>query len=454
MSKRISVLSVIVMMAVAAMGCQSTETNKAESTPVQQETTKTETKAPENSDSSVDLVMCWWGNQVRNERTAECLQMYMDANPEVTVEGQFSEWSDYWNKLSTLSAGNALPDVITHDYAQISTYVESGLLIDLKPYIDSGVLDVSGVDEGLLESGTFGEGIYAIPWTVNAPAMLYNKTMLDELGITVKDNMNIDEFKEIARKVYEANGTKTDMGYLTGITNLQYMIRGLGGLVYKDGQMGATAEQYAYYYSLHADGLEEGWHVVPDIYAERIIGSNEQVPLVYGSSPDERSWCVFGYSNQISAMNRLAAEEGWEIGITSIPSPDVEKSNYLKPSMFLTVSRDSKYPEEAAKLLNYLMNDIPCNEVILTERGIPAVKTVAEAITPKLEDINIREITYINNVVGNCCSPIDPPNPEGSDEVTKQMNLLDEEVCYGKITPEEAGERLVNEGNAIMAAKQ
>ena len=84
---------------------------------------------------SKKLVMAWWGNQVRNERTQQALDKYHELNPDVEVEGQFNQWNDYWQKLATDSAGDALPDVIQMDYSYIDQYVNSGQLLDLTPYI-------------------------------------------------------------------------------------------------------------------------------------------------------------------------------------------------------------------------------------------------------------------------------------------------------------------------------
>ena len=80
------------------------------------------------SDSS-SMVVSWWGNQTRNDRTTEVINMYLEEHPDLEIDGQFSEWADYWNKLATNAAGNALPDIIQMDYMYVDQYVKSGLLI-------------------------------------------------------------------------------------------------------------------------------------------------------------------------------------------------------------------------------------------------------------------------------------------------------------------------------------
>ena len=130
-----------------------------------------------------EMVVAWWGNQVRNERTQAILELYSEQNPGVTFDGQFSEWADYWNKLATAAAGHSMPDIVQMDYKYIQQYVNNDLLVDLTPYIENGTIDVADCNEDVLNSGKVGDGLYAICNGINAPALLYNKTALDEAGI-------------------------------------------------------------------------------------------------------------------------------------------------------------------------------------------------------------------------------------------------------------------------------
>ena len=65
---------------------------------------KEEKNKKESADSN-KLVMAWWGNQVRNEKTQAALDKYHEMNEKITVEGQFYQWNDYWSKMATAAAG-------------------------------------------------------------------------------------------------------------------------------------------------------------------------------------------------------------------------------------------------------------------------------------------------------------------------------------------------------------
>ena len=164
-------------LAVTALAGCSSSSSTAETTAA---AGGTATEAAGGSEGGeVNMIMTWWGNQVRNERTQQALDLYAEQNPGVHIEGQFSEWSDYWNKLATSAAGQAMPDLLQMDYMYVDQYVKSGLLLDLTPYIEDGTLDTSNISENTMASGTVDGGVYAICAGINSPALLYNKTLTD-----------------------------------------------------------------------------------------------------------------------------------------------------------------------------------------------------------------------------------------------------------------------------------
>lgn len=168
----------------------------------------------------------------------------LGAESGVSFDSQFSDWGDYWNKLATASAGHNLPDLVQMDYKYIKQYADHGMLVDLNPYIDSGLLDVSSIDKGILESGTIDGKLYAICAGVNAPALLYNKTLLEENGITVKDNMTMDEFYAVCKEVYEKTGVKTNISYGLGENYIDYTLRSQGVELYSEDGTALGASSY------------------------------------------------------------------------------------------------------------------------------------------------------------------------------------------------------------------
>lgn len=455
MKRKLALLLTAAMTAasLAACGSSSASGDTAADTTAAAETGASETaESTDGSNSgSTNLVMAWWGNQTRNERTQKIIDLYSEQNPGVTIDGQFSEFNDYWQKLATAAAGHSMPDIVQMDYKYLNQYVTNGLLVDLTPYIEDGTINTADCNQDVLNSGSVNGGLYALCNGINSPALLYNKTLLDENGITVKDNMTLDEFIDVCKEVYEKTGYKTNLCYNQNEQWIEYFLRADDIVLYEDGKLGGDSyEPYSDFFKLYEDGLKDGYVIDPSVFAERSIGSVEQDPLVYGSSPETMSWCAFAYSNQLTATVS-AAPEGTEIGLTTWPSADPKKSDYLKPSQFFAISTDSKNPEEAAKILNFITNDVDCNNILLGERGIPLSSKTAEAIAPNLDETTQKVITFVNDVVSANSSQVNPPSTNGASEVNDLINKLQEQVCYGQLSAEDAGKQLFEQGNQIMA---
>lgn len=423
---------------VSIMGCAGSKGSSAK-----------EDKRSASAKESQDLTISWWGNQTRNERTQKVLEMYGNEKG-INFDGQFSEWSDYWNKLATASAGHSLPDIVQMDYSYLNQYAGNNLLVDLSPYVEDKTLDLSDVSENILESGKINGKLYAVPMGQNVPAVMYNKTLLEEHKITVKNNMTMEEFYDVCRKVYEKTGYKTDVFYGNGDAYIGYYLRGLGAKLYGEGKIGASEEQLKSFFEIYEKGIKEGWMVDPSVYAERTVGTPEQMPLVYGSGPSDMAWCAFAWSNSLAAL-QSAAKEGTEIGMITWPSDHPKSSDYVRPSMFLCVTSDSKNPKAAAEFINYWTNNRQANKVLLAERGIPISSKVAEDLMGSLDKPQQEAVAFINDVVIPNSTAIDAPAPQGSAEVIELTDSLVEEVCHGAKTAASAAEEFYKKGNGFLA---
>lgn len=399
-----------------------------------------ETKTEKKENTSKNLVMAWWGNQVRNEKTQAVLDKYQEKES-VAVEGQFYQWNDYWSKMATAAAGKSMPDLIQMDYSYIDQYVDKGQLLDLTPYIESGALDTTNIPENVLEMGKVKDGIYGIAGGVSGNCLFYNKTVTDELGITMKDNMNLEEFIEIAKEVTEKTGYRAKL-----IQDVNYMgewARAEGIPIVEAKMPVEQAEAYEPFFQILADGIEDGWCITPDNVDSTGI---ETDPLVYGASPETMAWVTMnGTSNQLTAL-QAAAPEGTEIAVTTIPTKDTKVSNYLKPALYFSISADTENPDEAVALLNYLINSEEANEILLGERGVPASTKIAEHISDLVSETEQKSFAYVTDVITPNCSPINPPDPTGMSELNDTLKKIVEKVSYGECTPKEAAQEYYNKG--------
>ncbi|MBR5108597.1 MAG: extracellular solute-binding protein [Clostridia bacterium] len=389
-----------------------------------------------------DILITWWGNQTRNERTHNALMLFASEHEGVTFTEVPNSWADYWKKVAADAQGDTL-DVIQMDYQYLNQYAGSGLLLDLTPYVESGALNISGINDGIINAGKVDGKLYAVCIGVNAPALLYNKTVLDAAGIAVKDNMTLDEFLDLCREIYEKTGYKTNIGYGTDMV-FGYILRGYGINLFENGKLNITKEDAEKFLSLYETGIKEGWLLGSEVFAETAVGTVEQDPMVYGSDPAYMSWCAFFWSNQVTAMQN-AAPEGVEIGLTTWPSPDPVKSNYLKPSQFFSVAAKTKHADTAVAVVDFWTNSVEANKILLGERGIPAAAATADGIAELLDASNQKVVAYINNVVSPNCSNVPAADPAGASEFYNLVDELQEAICYGAMSASDAAAQLIAE---------
>ena len=406
----------------------------------------------------VELTFGWWGNQVRDEVTKAAADYFTENYPNVTFNLNTQVWDNYWALMNTYSANNDLPDIMQQDYAFIEQWVAAEDLLDLTPYVEGGALDLSGVPQNIIDTGKVGDGLYAICAGVNAPALLYNKTLTDKLGIEVPDiNLTWEQFEEISRKIYEAEGIGVVFGQGNSENPLTYYARSLGyrALWDANGVLPTAEEMAGYYERLMAD-VAEGWMFDTDRIANVNVVDLAQNPLVYGATNDVRTWCAFAFSNQIAAFQKAADADGIELGITSWASSDPVASNYMKPGQFFSITTDTKNPDVAVAFLNYLINDVQGNIILRAERGVPANSEVAAAIADEVNKLDPTygvAVDYLSRVEKNC-SPIFPPLPSYAGTVNNDViqRLSDEALLKNpQITAEEAGQDFVDSTNEIAA---
>lgn len=354
--------------------------------------------------SSDSLTMAWWGNQVRNERTQQALDAYKEESG-ITVSGQFYQWGDYWSKMATSAAGKKMPDVIQMDMSYIQQYVDKGQLLDLTPYIEDGTLDTSNISEDIVNMGKVGDGIYGIAAGTSASCMFYNKTLLDELGITINDNMTLDEFIDISKQVYEETGYRSNL-YHYGL--YMDMYARANDIQASDKLGGDSADDYLPYFETLETGIKEGCQISPSQAADT------------------------------------------DSALTTIPTTDPQKSNYVKPAMYFSVSADTANPEEAVKLLNYLTNSETAYDILLAERGVPASTAISEAIMDKLSPAEQENANFVNNVIAPNSSPMPPFPVEGSTEAQDLLRKLEEKVKYGEYTAQQAADEYFTEANKML----
>ena len=445
MKKRIlatSLAAILAATSLAACGSKTepTETSSADTATTQAASTAAPADTSAASGDKISLSLCWWGNQTRNDVTKKAVDLYMSKNPNVDIKVEFTDWSGYWDKLSAMAAGGNLPDIIQMDYSYLNQYQKSGQLADLSEFMSSGLIDTSKIPESIIKSGNVDGKTYAISLGSNAPMMVYDKAIVEKAGVTIPDQLTMDELYDISKTIDEKTGVKTL--YDGGINMKQIMARANGSHLFDELSAGKEDSLKIYFNTIEKFAKSDS-SISADLLAEKNPDVVETKPIIDGTT-----WNDLSLSNQFISITNAA---GRDLAITMFPTITDAKEQplYLKPSMFFSVAETSKNKEEAAKFLDWFTNSTECNEILLAERGIPINTEVADAIKTQADPTAQAVFDYVAKVT-EIATPIDAPDPSGKGEVEALGKTVSEAVRYGDATGEDAVGQFVPEAKNIL----
>lgn len=394
----------------------------------------------EKEPEAVTLRMAWWGGEPRHEYTLKVIEMYQEAYPHVKIEPEYANWDDYWKKLAPQAAANELPDIIQMDLSYLTQYGEKGQLEDLTPYLNKQI-DISDISDSAVSGGKLGDALYGFNLGVNALQVHYDPELLKKAGVDgLPDNWTWDDYEEIAMKVKDA-GLYFDTGLRPEVFFAYYLRQNDKTLYAADGtQIGYEDDQlFIDFFSRVQRLAKEGATPAPDLLAQ-IKGIEDDLMV------KQQAASIWQWTNQYVGVRQVANRP---LAMHPLPGPNADKGLFLKPSMFFSVSKNSKQKEEAAKFIDFFVNNVEANKLIMGDRGVPVAGAVKEALKPLLTPEQVEVFDFVSWAEDNS-SVMDPPDPIGAAEVMALMKDLDDRIKFQQITVEEAAQKFREEANMIL----
>ena len=432
--KWLATMVVTAAMAASLAGCASETAEKNETTQEQGENTNTE----EKSDSSdVTLRFAWWGGDSRHEATLAAIEAYEKEHPNVKIEGEYQGYDGYYEKMiTTLSSGTA-PDIMQfhrdwiadvqgakHYLADLST-----LPVDLST-LDQTVLNNSGTYEGepVLFSCSQGGQI-----------MYVNKEFAQKYNLDLDKIYTWEEIMEKGKEIHDANPEEylmtADIDVLNRLIILEYLAQMTGGsIVNEDYSLNFTQEQ-----------MTASLQNIKDLYESGTMEPFGESAVFVGQMEQNTKWVngQIGILLDITGSTaKYKASIPAELDCMSIPVMEGAKSSGVDFSgnMGFVINDTSENKEEAAKFLDWMMNDEEAIEILKDSRGYPATTTAIEVMTKEdLLDPVMKKATEIaadnNPFAINAIS--------GNTELETIRKDIIQEVIYGDITPEEGAAEMI-----------
>lgn len=402
-----------------------------------------ETQTNEITGNQNTINFGWWGNDERHDYTLQGIDIFEQKNPSINVNCTYSVWSGYERRNRIYMRSGSEPDVMQINYNWISEYSPDGNgyynLYDLSDYID-----LSSYTENELSYGTVNGKLNALPIAYNSVVFFYNQDLLDQYGLDVPKTW--DDLFAAAEKL---NGIDEKVLYMNikhvFLTLIAHYEQTTGKEVFDEngnyvGGDDAIRDMLTFYDKMIRAGVINTEQKMDgnDFMAQKTLGAG------FWASDADR------YCEPLSdAGVTVTLADPPAVSVSGEESSTATTGWYVKPATMYAISVDTQYPEDSAKLLDFLVNDPQMALLQGTEKGIP-VSRKAQAV---LEDNNAMEGygatagTYVLDNLGSL--PLMIPAMENTD-IIDAFSDVSAQYIYGKCTIDEGISTLESDWEDIL----
>lgn len=308
----------------------------------------------------------------------------------VTLEFQFSTWTDYKQKYGNeLITGN-VDMIYTANWMDYGTMAKQGAFIELDALLDEYAPDLrAAAGESLLNQCRIDGELYCFPllWPeYTSNGVSYREDLRAKYDLPVPDSLeNLEAFLKGVQEndpshplLLPAPGD-TDMGMQSGfrgawVFNFKYPWVGIGGLEYGlASNYDTPAEIYDYWYSqdfiddmkLMKSWCDQGFwtkSILSDTHDANYYNFGQAAAFVDGENPAKHINHVIAFRNDHPEFETGFVAYGETSGVI-YPAHATQNGT--------AILRSCKNPELAIQVLNYIMTDEEMN--LLVQAGIEGV---------------------------------------------------------------------------------
>ena len=391
------------------------------------------------SEEPVTLHIAWWGSDTRVKMTEDVIAKFEAANPNIKVETEYKDWSGYWDNLATHIAGGDMPDVIQMDELYLASYASQGTLYDLGK--TSEYLDLNQMDSSLRDMGKVGGTQYAAPIASTPMGIVVNNDLLKKLGLTLPDTSKWtwDDMLDFAKQAVEkSNGEITGITPLNNGMGLQLWARQNNEALFKDSKVTISEATLASYLQMAYD-WSHGDQVAgsPDRMAEGSAGTVDQ-----GDMAQNKQLMSFTQATQIGTYSKASGSD-----MSLIPMPNLGKNakyGYLKPGMYWAMAAKTEHPAEAAKLIDFLINNEEAGKTLGTDRGIPGNNKIREALASSADDTSKKALEF-PSTIEDTLGEAPEITPNGASDLDKTISRYEQQVYFGQKSSADAAKEMIAE---------
>ncbi len=358
-------------------------------------------KAPAATAGPANITMMMWGDPAELEVWNQIVADFHQANPNITVKVDVSDWDSYWTKLKTMLSAGTPPDVFAMDAPLYLDYQSRGVLLNLQPYLDKNPDMLKDVYPQTLEAYKTPDGMYGLPRDFQTIVLFYNKDMFDAAGVAYPTaDWTYDDLRKAAKALTKvgADGKPTQYGFSADLWDLE--------LIWSEGiwANGGEVISQDHMKTLIGDPkAREAWQLFHDMMFVDKSWPTQTVALEYGGDPFLAGaaamttighWAIPGYSEAKFKWDVAPMPKG-----PSGPATSVNSAGFV-------VGKASKYPDAAFEFLKYVVSEPAQTKLAQLGFAIPVLKTVAESDAFLKQKTDINQQIFLDSVAFSHMKPV------------------------------------------------
>jgi multiple sugar transport system substrate-binding protein len=304
---------------------------------------------------------------------------------------EVTPWNDYWTLLEAATSGGSLPDVFWMHSNESQKYMSNKVLMDLTDRISkSNVAKMANFPPEIVALYALNGRQYAIPKDLDTIALWYNKKLFDEAGVPYPtDRWNWDNLKDAAKKLTNTSKGQYGILFTPGETQTGYwnQIYQNGGTVISNDKKKSgfddprTIAAMEYVVSFIKEGA------APDL----TVAESDAMALMQGgvvAMSQFGSWMLSSFkANDYCRQN---------CDMVMLPSSNSGQRATIYNGLGWSASANTRYQEEAWKLLEFLSREDTQRKLSETGIAISAFKGTADPFTRGFPEFNVKG--YIDQI--------------------------------------------------------
>lgn len=394
----------------------------------------------------VTLRFSWWGAEDRNKATLQAIDLYMKKNPNVKIEGEYMDYNGFYEKLIAQFSGGTAPDVIQIvDRWFLDLAGQKPFLLDLDTQKSN--LDFSTIDPDFMKTQLFNGKKVGFPTGLQGGVLLYNKDFFKKFGIPEDTVWTWDNLIEWGKKVHAQD--PNSYLFSTDSDEIDTLLR-----TYQKQLTGNQWIKDDYTTGWTKDDMVKMLTFTKSLFDQGVTEPLSKAILYKNKSNENPAWIKGNLGMQykfISLIPNYLKIKEHHLGVAALPVGQNMKDTgvYTGSTLLLSVNASSKNPDEAAKFINWMSNDPEAIAILGTTRGVPASVKARDLL---MKDNKVDPIVNKGlETALKTSSKVLPDNAlSQNQELYKIWTDMLDQIGYGKVTPEQGADQLINQFNAKL----